>query len=87
MRHTTTAIAIDPQAPLSATYPTRPTLQTQPWRPTALVHLLRTWMASVTRRRTDERREIHPDFPRRDTPTDLLARHHTYLYARSLSGV
>lgn len=85
MRQTNTipaTIAIDAQSNALTTGP----LSTPQWRSGALLHVLRTWVASLTRRRTDERQDIRPDFPRQETPTDLLARKHTFLYACSLSG-
>lgn len=82
----TMAIAIDPQPdPLSTSLTTLP-LSAPWWRPAALLHVVHTWMTSVMRHHASERRGIRPDFPRQETPTDILARKHTFLYACSLSG-
>lgn len=89
MLHMTEApatVAIDEQHNLTATSLTTPALPT-PWRkPAALLHSLRNWLTSWTRRRAFESRWIRPDLPRWETPIDLLARKYTYLYIRSLSG-
>jgi len=89
MRHTTgvpATIVMNAPHDLLATYPITPALPTARWRPAALLHTLYTWMSALTRPRTDKRQDTRPDFPRRETPTDILARRHTFLYACSLSG-
>jgi len=83
---TTMAIAIATQPdPLSTSLTTRP-LSAPWWRPAALLHVLYTGVTSWTRRQASERRDLRPDFPRQATPTDILAQHHTFLYARSMAG-
>jgi hypothetical protein len=83
MQQTSTMpIAID--APPDAL--TTRALSTPQWKPIALLHVLRTWITSLTKGRMYERQDIRPDFPRQETPTDILARKHTFLYACSLSG-
>jgi hypothetical protein len=64
---------------------TRP-LSTPWWKPTVLLHALQTWMTSVAQSQASVRRNIRPDFPRQETPVDILARKHTFLYACSLMG-
>jgi hypothetical protein len=56
------------------------------WKPTALLHVVQQWMTSVAQSPASVRRDIRPDFPRQDMPVDILARHHTFLYACSLMG-
>jgi hypothetical protein len=56
------------------------------WKPTALLHVLQTWMTSVAQSQVSVRRNIRPDYPRQETPADILARNHTFLYAYSLMG-
>jgi hypothetical protein len=56
------------------------------WKPTALLHALQTWITSVAHSQATVRRDIRPDYPRQETPADILARHHTFLYASSLMG-
>ena len=63
-----------------------PVLPTPWWRLAALLHGVHTWMTAVTRRPPSARQDIRPDFPRQETPVDILARKHTFLYAQSLSG-
>ena len=79
-------MAMNAQHDLMATYPITPALPTPRWRPVALLRVLRIWMTSLTKRRAVESRWIRPDLLRWETPTDILARKHTYLYIRSLSG-
>ena len=89
MRHTTgipATLAMNAPLNLLATYPRTPALPTARWRPVTLLHTFSTWVSALTRRCTDERQAIRPDFPRQETPTDMLARKHTFLYACSLSG-
>jgi hypothetical protein len=86
MRHTTTAIAMDPQPPLTTIYPTTPALPTQEWRPAALLHVLYTWVTSFLRPSPFESRWIRPELIGWEAPTDILARRHTYLYIHSMSG-
>ena len=89
MRHTTgipATLALNVPLDLLAIYPITPALPTARRRPVALLHTLSTWVSALTRRCTYERQDIRPDFPRQETPTDLLARKHTFLYACSLSG-
>lgn len=89
MLHMTEApatVPVDAQHDLTATSLT-PSLLLTPWRkPAALLHSLRNRLTSWTRRRAFESRQIRPDQPRWETPTDLLARKYPYLYIRSLSG-
>jgi hypothetical protein len=51
-----------------------------------LLHSLQMWMTMVTRYSASARRAIRPDYPRQETPTELVARKYTFLYAKSLSG-
>jgi len=76
------AIVIDAQPETLTTNP----LPTPQWQPRALWQVLRARVASLTRRRTDKRQDIRPDFPRQETPIDILARKHTFLYACSMAG-
>jgi len=85
MRVTTgipTTIAMDTQ-PISLTVKPH---STPWWKPSALLHVLRTWMTSVAQSQASIHRGISPDFPRQETPVDILARKHTFLYAYSLMG-
>ena len=77
--------AIDEQYDLLTAPPTT-ALATPRRRPAALLYFLRNSMLSWTRRRTFESKWIKPDLPRWESPDDMLARKHTYLYIRSLSG-
>lgn len=91
MRHTTRvprtlAIPIDAPHDFLTTYPTPPPLATPWWRPAALLHVLQTFVTSLTRRRPGESRWTRPDFPRWETPTEMFARKHPYLYIDSLSS-
>ena len=63
-----------------------PVLPTPWWRLAALLHGVQTWMTAVRRHQASARRDIRPEFPRQDTPTELVARKYTFLYAQSLSG-
>ena len=65
---------------------TRRPLSTPWWKPTALLHALQTWITSVAHSQATVRRDLRSDDPRQDTPADILARHHTFLYASSLMG-
>jgi hypothetical protein len=56
------------------------------WKPTALLNFLQTWMTSVAQSQASVHRNIRPDFPRQETPVDMLARKHSFLYACSLMG-
>ena len=56
------------------------------WKSTALLHALQTWITSVAHSQATVRRDIRPDDPRQETPVDILARNHTFLYASSLMG-
>ena len=78
------AIATQPD-PLATSLTTRP-LSAPWWRPAVLLHVLRPWVTSWTGRHASERRDLRPDFPRQETPIDILARKHTFLYACSMSG-
>lgn len=68
-----------------STYPMTTPLPTPRRRRTLLANFLQTFVAACTRRRPLESRWIKPDL-RTETPVDILARKHTYLYIRSLSG-
>jgi hypothetical protein len=61
-------------------------LSTPWWKPTALLHALQTWITSVAQSQATVRRDIRLDYPRQETPADILARNHTFLYASSLMG-
>ena len=65
---------------------TRRPLSTPWWKPTALLYALQTWITSVAHSQATVRRDIRPDYPRQETPDDILARNHTFLYASSLMG-
>jgi hypothetical protein len=65
---------------------TRSPLATPWWKPTALLHAVQTWLTSVAQSQATMRRDIRPEYPRQDTPADILARNHTFLYASSLMG-
>jgi len=82
---TPVTISIDTQPEHTTADPTT-LLPTPRRKPAALLHFLQTVMTSWMRRRAFESRWIRPGLPRWETPTDYLARHHTYLYIRSLSG-
>jgi hypothetical protein len=74
---------------IPATMPTSLTMRprsTPWWKPTALLHVMQTWMTSVAQSQASARRDIKPDFPRQETPVDILARKHTFLYACALMG-
>jgi hypothetical protein len=80
-----TVEALDHQSDTMSTQPTTlpfPTLR----RPSRLRHFLETLVASCMRRRPLESRWISPEQLRLEMPVDILARKHTYLYIRSLSG-
>jgi hypothetical protein len=79
-------VPVDEQHHRTATYPTTPGLLTPRRKPAALLHFLRNLLASWTKPRVSESRWIRPDQPRWETPAELLARKHTYLYIRSLLG-
>jgi hypothetical protein len=83
---TTMAIALDSQSELLPISLTTSPLSTPWWRPAAFLYVLRTWMTSMRRHQALTRQDVRPDFPRQDTPVDILARQHTFLYAYSLSG-
>jgi hypothetical protein len=91
MRHAADVPATLP-TPMDAPHDLMPTSLTTPPPPTPwwwraqLFHGVQTWMTSVAWRRVEARRDLRPDFPRQDTPVDILARKHTFLYAYSLSG-
>ena len=88
MPHMTEALAtsaIDEQHDLMTADPTT-ALVTPRRRPAAFLHFLRSLVTSWTRTRVFESRWINPDLARWETPSDMLARRHTYLYIRSLSG-
>ena len=79
---------VDVMDHLSNTLSTPPTtlpLPT-PQRLSRLRNFLETFMVSCLRRRPLESRWISPEQLRLETPVDILARRHTYLYMRSLSG-
>lgn len=87
MPHTREALVTAPIAEhhdLLETCPTPLAIPRQ--RPAALLHFLWNLVPSWMRRRTSESRWIRPDLPRYETPIDYLARRHTYLYIRSMSG-
>jgi len=77
--------AIDEQYDLLTAHPTT-VLATPRRRPAALLYFLRNCVRSWMGRHTFESKWIRPDLPRWETPNDILARQHTYLYIRSLSG-
>ena len=81
-----TALALDLQLTIPMPYPTTPARPTQPWRPTALLRNLCMWISSCLRPAPFERRWISPELRGWEAPTDILARRHTYLYMRSMSG-
>jgi hypothetical protein len=81
-----TALAIDLQLTIPMPYPTTPACPTQPWRLTALLHNLCLWITSCLRPAPFERRWIRPERRGWEAPTDILARRHTYLDMRSMSG-
>jgi hypothetical protein len=80
-----TVEVIDHQSDTISTQPTTLPLLT-PQQPGRLRHYLQTLVASCMRRRPLESRWISPEQLRLETPVDILARRHTYLYIRSLSG-
>jgi len=77
-----TTIAMDTQ-PISLTIRPR---STPWWKPSALLHILQTWMISMAQSQASLRRDLRPACPRQETPVDILARKHTFLYACSLMG-
>jgi hypothetical protein len=81
-----TALAMDLQLTLPTPDPTTPACLTHLWRPTALLHTLCMWITSCLRPAPFERRWISPEIRGWEAPTDILARRHTYLYMRSMSG-
>jgi hypothetical protein len=81
-----TTLARDLQLTIPLSYPTPPARLTQRWWPTALLRTLCQWLSSCLRPAPYERRWISPELRGWEAPTDLLARRHTYLYIRSLSG-
>jgi hypothetical protein len=83
---TTMAIASDLQPDPMPTSVTTMPLSAPWWRPAALLPVLRPWVTSWTGPHAAERRDLRPDFPRQETPIDILARKHTFLYACSMSG-
>jgi len=81
-----TALALDLQLTIPMPAPTTPTHPTPPWRPTALLHTLGLWLAACLRPAPFARRGSRPELRGWEAPTDILARRHTYLYMRSMSG-
>jgi hypothetical protein len=79
-----TTIAMDTQ-PIPTSLTIRPR-STPWWKPTALLDVLQTWITSVAQSQASVRQAIRPDCPRQETPVDILARKHTFLYACSLMG-
>jgi hypothetical protein len=80
-----TVEVMDHQSDTMSTHPTTLPLPT-PLRLNRLRNFLATLVASCVRRRPLESRRISPEQLRLETPVDILARRHTYLYIRSLSG-
>jgi hypothetical protein len=80
-----TVEVIDHQSDTMSTHPTTLPLPTPRW-PSRLRNFLETLVGSCMRRRPLESRWISPEQLRLETPVDILARRHTYLYIRSLSG-
>ena len=81
-----TALALDLQLTIPMPSPTTPAHPTPLWRLTALLHNLYRWISSGLRPAPFERRWIRPELRGWEAPTDILARRHTYLYMRSMSG-
>jgi hypothetical protein len=81
-----TALATDLQLTIPMPDPTTAVRLTQPWRPLARLHDLCTWLISCLRPAPFEHRWIKPEICGWEAPTDILARRHTYLYIRSMSG-
>jgi hypothetical protein len=83
---TTMARAMDTQPERLSTSLTTRSLPTPWWRPAVCLRRLQTWMRWMPRRQVSARRDLRPPFPRQETPVDILARKHTFLYACSLAG-
>jgi hypothetical protein len=81
-----TALTLDLQLTIPTPSPTPAMRPTQPWHSTALLHNLCRWITACCRPVPFERRWIRPELRGWEAPTDILARRHTYLYMRSLSG-
>jgi hypothetical protein len=81
-----TVEAMDHQSDTMSTYTTTLPCPTLPRQSSRLRNFLETLVASCLRRRPLESRRISPEQLRLETPVDILARRHTYLYIRSLSG-
>lgn len=81
-----TALALDLQLTLPMPSPSTPVRPTQPGRPTALLRDLYRWITAGLRPAPFERGWISPALRGWEAPTDILARRHTYLYMRSMSG-
>jgi hypothetical protein len=88
MLHTSEALVtvpVDEQRDLIALHPM--TFGPMPWwRPSSLLRFLQTFVTAWISRRSYESLWISPDLPQWETPTENLARQHTYLYINSLSG-
>ena len=61
------------------------TTSSTPWWK-LLAHGLQTWITAVRESQASVYRERKNPYPRQETPIDVLARKHTFLYACSLMG-
>jgi len=92
MPNATTALATTPATvridaqPDLLTGPLMTPLPTPRRRPNIFLRFLQTLGMACTKRHPLESRWISPIMPRRETPTEILARQYPYMYIRALVG-